>query len=171
MGAFTMGMQREGMNTRLVCVRASTITCPSLPPSLLPSLPPLPSGHNAVLHACTVEDEAFVGIGATLLDGVVVESGAMVAAGSLVLANTRVPSGQVRGALCSLLVLLGALLVLLGALLVLLGALLLGQSASSLRAGLHPFIRQHLGCPMSCHPSVPEGRRCPSASLSPAKVP
>ena len=116
MGAFTMGMQREGMNTRLVCVRASTITCPSLPPSLLPSLPPLPSGHNAVLHACTVEDEAFVGIGATLLDGVVVESGAMVAAGSLVLANTRVPSGQVRGAL-----------------LVLLGALLLGQSTSSTR--------------------------------------
>ncbi|CAI7777217.1 unnamed protein product [Closterium sp. NIES-54] len=52
-------------------------------------------GHNAVLHACTVEDEAFVGIGATLLDGVVVESGAMVAAGALVVQNTRIPSGQI----------------------------------------------------------------------------
>ncbi|CAI6006617.1 unnamed protein product [Closterium sp. NIES-64] len=53
-------------------------------------------GHNAVLHACTVEDEAFVGIGATLLDGVVVESGAMVAAGALVVQNTRIPAGQAR---------------------------------------------------------------------------
>ncbi|CAI7900925.1 unnamed protein product [Closterium sp. NIES-53] len=62
----------------------------------LPSFSPLiPPGHNAVLHACTVEDEAFVGIGATLLDGVVVESGAMVAAGALVVQNTRIPSGQV----------------------------------------------------------------------------
>ncbi|PPD93833.1 hypothetical protein GOBAR_DD09139 [Gossypium barbadense] len=41
-------------------------------------------GHSAVLHGCTVEDEAFVGMGATLLDGVVVEKHAMVAAGALV---------------------------------------------------------------------------------------
>lgn len=52
-------------------------------------------GHNSVLHACTVEDESFVGMGATLLDGVVVEKGAMVAAGALVLQKTRVPSGQI----------------------------------------------------------------------------
>lgn len=26
-------------------------------------------GHNAVVHACTLEDESFVGIGATVLDG------------------------------------------------------------------------------------------------------
>ncbi len=36
-------------------------------------------GHNVVLHACTSEDEAFVGMGATILDGAVVEKGAMVA--------------------------------------------------------------------------------------------
>uniref|UniRef100_A0A6N2KQ99 Uncharacterized protein n=1 Tax=Salix viminalis TaxID=40686 RepID=A0A6N2KQ99_SALVM len=41
-------------------------------------------GHSAVVHGCTVEDEAFVGMGATLLDGVVVEKHAMVAAGALV---------------------------------------------------------------------------------------
>ncbi|KAG2314416.1 hypothetical protein Bca4012_065097 [Brassica carinata] len=54
-------------------------------------------GHSAVIHGCTVEDEAFVGMGATLLDGVVVEKHAMVAAGSLVRENTRIPSGEVWG--------------------------------------------------------------------------
>ncbi|KAK8465336.1 hypothetical protein PHAVU_009G059200 [Phaseolus vulgaris] len=52
-------------------------------------------GHSAVLHGCTVEDEAFVGMGAVLLDGVVVEKNAMVAAGALVRQNTRIPSGEV----------------------------------------------------------------------------
>lgn len=54
-------------------------------------------GHSAVIHGCTVEDEAFVGMGATLLDGVVVEKHAMVAAGALVRQNTRIPSGEVWG--------------------------------------------------------------------------
>ncbi|CAH8389577.1 unnamed protein product [Eruca vesicaria subsp. sativa] len=54
-------------------------------------------GHSAVIHGCTVEDESFVGMGATLLDGVVVEKHAMVAAGSLVRENTRIPSGEVWG--------------------------------------------------------------------------
>ena len=48
-----------------------------------------------MLHGCTVDDEAFIGMGATLLDGVVVEKHAMVAAGALVRQNTRIPSGQV----------------------------------------------------------------------------
>ncbi|KAJ3698112.1 hypothetical protein LUZ61_001817 [Rhynchospora tenuis] len=52
-------------------------------------------GHGAVLHACTVEDEAFVGMGAILLDGAVVEKNAMVGAGSLVRQGTRIPSGEV----------------------------------------------------------------------------
>ncbi|KAK1280531.1 hypothetical protein QJS04_geneDACA023171 [Acorus gramineus] len=54
-------------------------------------------GHSAVLHGCTVENEAFVGMGATLLDGVVVETNAMVAAGALVRQDTRIPSGEVWG--------------------------------------------------------------------------
>lgn len=53
------------------------------------------TGHSATLHGCTVEDEAFVGMGATLLDGVYVEKHAMVAAGALVRQNTRVPCGEV----------------------------------------------------------------------------
>lgn len=54
-------------------------------------------GHSAVLHGCTVEDEAFIGMGATLLDGVYVEKHAMVAAGALVRQNTRIPCGEVWG--------------------------------------------------------------------------
>ncbi|CAH2036796.1 unnamed protein product [Thlaspi arvense] len=54
-------------------------------------------GHSAVLHGCTVEDEAFIGMGATLLDGVVVEKHGMVAAGALVRQNTRISSGEVWG--------------------------------------------------------------------------
>lgn len=53
------------------------------------------AGHSAVLHGCTVEDEAFVGMGATLLDGSIVEKHAMVAAGALVRQNTRIPCGEV----------------------------------------------------------------------------
>lgn len=51
-------------------------------------------GHRALLHACTVEDGAFIGMGATLLDGAVVESGGMLAAGALLTPGKRVPSGQ-----------------------------------------------------------------------------
>lgn len=51
-------------------------------------------GHAAVLHGCTLEDLSFVGMSATVMDGVVVESGAMVAAGALVTPNKRVKSGQ-----------------------------------------------------------------------------
>ncbi|KAG0495356.1 hypothetical protein HPP92_000036 [Vanilla planifolia] len=54
-------------------------------------------GHSAVLHGCIVQDESFVGMGATLLDGVVVEKNGMVAAGSLVRQYTKIPSGEVWG--------------------------------------------------------------------------
>lgn len=51
-------------------------------------------GHGAILHACTLEDSCFIGMGATILDGVVVESGAMVAAGAVVTPGKRVKSGE-----------------------------------------------------------------------------
>src|SRR3954469_16516776 len=40
-------------------------------------------GHNAVIHACTLKNRAFVGISATVLDGAVIEEGGMLAAGAL----------------------------------------------------------------------------------------
>jgi carbonic anhydrase/acetyltransferase-like protein (isoleucine patch superfamily) len=54
-------------------------------------------GHRAMLHACTLEDNSFVGMSATVLDGAVVESGAMVAAAALVTPGKRVLTGQLWG--------------------------------------------------------------------------
>ena len=51
-------------------------------------------GHAAMLHGCTIEDGALVGMRATVLDGAVVESGAMVAAGALVAPGKVVPAGH-----------------------------------------------------------------------------
>src|SRR5580693_7504888 len=41
-------------------------------------------GHSVTLHGCTVEDDALIGIGATVLNGAKIGKGAVVAAGSLV---------------------------------------------------------------------------------------
>lgn len=51
-------------------------------------------GHLAMIHACTLEDQCFVGMSATVMDGAVVEEGAMVAAGALVPPGKRVGAGQ-----------------------------------------------------------------------------
>src|SRR5271165_385422 len=40
-------------------------------------------GHNAVIHACTLKNRAFVGISATVLDGAVIEEGGVLGAGGL----------------------------------------------------------------------------------------
>lgn len=52
-------------------------------------------GHNAMLHACKLESGSFVGMGATIMDNVIVQSGAMVAAGALVTPGKTVKSGQI----------------------------------------------------------------------------
>lgn len=54
-------------------------------------------GHTVLLHDCRLEDESFVGMGSTILDKAIVESGAMVAAGSLVTQNKRIPKGELWG--------------------------------------------------------------------------
>ena len=54
-------------------------------------------GHMALIHACTLEDGCFIGMKSTIMDGVVVESGAMVAAGALVTPNKRILKGQLWG--------------------------------------------------------------------------
>ena len=51
-------------------------------------------GHMALVHACRLEDNSFVGMKAVVMDGVVVEEGAMVAAGALVTPGKRIPKGQ-----------------------------------------------------------------------------
>jgi gamma-carbonic anhydrase len=52
-------------------------------------------GHGAILHACTIEDEVLIGMGAKVLDGAIIEKGAIVGAGSVVAPGTVVKSGQV----------------------------------------------------------------------------
>jgi len=51
-------------------------------------------GHSALIHGCTLEDGAFIGMKATVMDGCVVESGGMVAAGALLTPNKVVKSGE-----------------------------------------------------------------------------
>lgn len=48
-------------------------------------------GHNAVLHGCTVEDGALVGMGAVVLDGAVVGTETLVGACALVTPGTVIP--------------------------------------------------------------------------------
>jgi len=52
-------------------------------------------GHSVLLHACTLEDNCFIGMHATVMDMAVVESGAWVAAGALVTPGKRIPKGQI----------------------------------------------------------------------------
>jgi carbonic anhydrase/acetyltransferase-like protein (isoleucine patch superfamily) len=51
-------------------------------------------GHLACVHACTVRDFTLIGIGATVLDGAVIEEKSMVAAGSVVRPGFVVPTGK-----------------------------------------------------------------------------
>jgi carbonic anhydrase/acetyltransferase-like protein (isoleucine patch superfamily) len=41
-------------------------------------------GHQAILHGCTIEDEALIGMGARILNGAVIGSQCIVGAGALV---------------------------------------------------------------------------------------
>lgn len=51
-------------------------------------------GHLAMIHGCTLEDQAFVGLGAIVMDGCVIESDAMLAAGAMLTPGKRIPAGQ-----------------------------------------------------------------------------
>jgi carbonic anhydrase/acetyltransferase-like protein (isoleucine patch superfamily) len=51
-------------------------------------------GHQTLIHACIIEDEAFVGMQSMVMDGAIIKKGAMVAAGSLVSPNTIIPENE-----------------------------------------------------------------------------
>ncbi len=50
-------------------------------------------GHRAILHGCTVEDYALIGMGSTVLDGAIVHSRVLLGAGSLVPPGKELESG------------------------------------------------------------------------------
>ncbi len=54
-------------------------------------------GHGALIHACTIDNGAFIGMQACIMDGAHVEAGAMVAAGALVSPRKTIPSGELWG--------------------------------------------------------------------------
>jgi carbonic anhydrase/acetyltransferase-like protein (isoleucine patch superfamily) len=48
-------------------------------------------GHRAVVHGCTVENDALIGMGAIVLDGAVVGAESIVGANALVTKGTKIP--------------------------------------------------------------------------------
>jgi carbonic anhydrase/acetyltransferase-like protein (isoleucine patch superfamily) len=51
-------------------------------------------GHRAILHACRIDDEVLIGMGATVLDGAEIGAQSIVGANALVTKNTKVPPGS-----------------------------------------------------------------------------
>lgn len=51
-------------------------------------------GHSAIVHACTIEDECLIGMGATILDGARIGARSMVGANSLVPQRFTCPPGS-----------------------------------------------------------------------------
>lgn len=52
-------------------------------------------GHNALVHGCTLKSNTLVGMGAIVMDHVVVEEFTIIAAGAIVLENTICESGYI----------------------------------------------------------------------------
>lgn len=51
-------------------------------------------GHKAIVHACTVNDNVLVGMGAIILNGAVIEENVIIGAGSVVTPGKTIPSGH-----------------------------------------------------------------------------
>lgn len=51
-------------------------------------------GHAAIVHACVIEDECLIGMGATILDGARIGARSIVGAGAVVTPRTIIPPGS-----------------------------------------------------------------------------
>jgi carbonic anhydrase/acetyltransferase-like protein (isoleucine patch superfamily) len=51
-------------------------------------------GHSAILHACTLDDEVLIGMGATVLDGAEIGARSVIGANALVTQGTKIPPGS-----------------------------------------------------------------------------
>jgi gamma-carbonic anhydrase len=51
-------------------------------------------GHKAVVHACTIDDEVLVGMGAIVLDGAEIGARSILGAGALVTGGKKIPPGS-----------------------------------------------------------------------------
>ena len=50
-------------------------------------------GHRVILHGCHISDSCLIGMGAIIMDGVIIESHTLIGAGSLVPPNKHLESG------------------------------------------------------------------------------
>ncbi len=51
-------------------------------------------GHSAIIHACTVEDEVLIGMGAVILDGAEIGARSIIGANALVTVGKKIPPGS-----------------------------------------------------------------------------
>lgn len=51
-------------------------------------------GHNAIVHACTVDNEVLVGMGAIVMDGAEIGARSILGAGALVTGGKKIPPGS-----------------------------------------------------------------------------
>ncbi len=51
-------------------------------------------GHGAIIHACTIHDNAFIGMGSIAMDQAIIEEYGMLAAGAVLTPSKVVKSGQ-----------------------------------------------------------------------------
>ena len=51
-------------------------------------------GHTAVVHACTIDNEVLIGMGAVILDDVEVGARSIIGANALVTIGTKIPPGS-----------------------------------------------------------------------------
>lgn len=51
-------------------------------------------GHSAILHACTIENDVLIGMGAIILDGAVIGKNVIIGAGSLIPPGKIIPSNS-----------------------------------------------------------------------------
>ena len=50
-------------------------------------------GHRVILHGCHIKDSCLIGMGATIMDGAIIEPHNLIGAGSLVTPNKHLESG------------------------------------------------------------------------------
>ena len=51
-------------------------------------------GHSAIVHACTVDDEVLIGMGAIILDGAEIGARSIIGADALVTRRMKIPAGS-----------------------------------------------------------------------------
>ena len=51
-------------------------------------------GHTAIVHACTIDNEVLIGMGATILDDVEIGARSIIGANALITIGTKIPPGS-----------------------------------------------------------------------------